>query len=108
MPKSKAGSRRQRSRRRGPTPAKQDSPRRNEDEGHSRPASVSSKRSPRPRWNKPAGWALIAAGVLIAIVNDVAYFSTGILPGGHNELYLILGLLIGVFGAYLLGVFARP
>lgn len=51
---------------------------------------------------------MFAAGVLLAIVNDVAYFSTGILPGGHDDLYLILGLLIGVLGAYFLGVFARP
>lgn len=107
MPKSKSRVDKKSPRRRGPTPARRDvRPRSNPRQGPQ--VAAAPKKPSRPPRNKPAGWALVAAGLGLAIVNDAEYLDIGILPGGHNELYLILGLLICALGAYLLGAFARP
>lgn len=80
------------------------------------PASQSGRYTPatpnyrlRPKWHRLAGWLGVAAGVLIALVNDAQFFAEDLrlLPGGHQELYLLLA--IGVAGAstWFLGLFDR-
>lgn len=63
----------------------------------------------RPRWHRVAGWLGVALGIVIAATNDLMLMGDDLtlLPGGHNELYLLLG--IGVAGAstWFLGLFDR-
>ena len=61
----------------------------------------------RPEWHKPLGWAIVLVGVVIAVVNDLAVFDIRIMPGGHNELYLVLAVLIAGAGTWFLGLFDR-
>jgi len=62
----------------------------------------------RPPWHRAVGWTLIAIGVAIAVLNDLAYVDIEPLPGGHSELYLFLGLLVAGFGSWWTGLFDRP
>lgn len=50
----------------------------------------------RPTWHKVVGALSILLGVGIAATNDVMLLerSTTLLPGGHNELYLMLGVIV--------------
>lgn len=61
----------------------------------------------RPEWHKPLGWVIVVLGVVIAVVNDLAFFDIEVMPGGHNELYLILALLVAGGGTWFLGAFDR-
>lgn len=63
----------------------------------------------RPRWHRVAGWVGVAAGVAVVVVNDamLAGIDTELLPFGHSELYLILGLLIAGLFSRFLGLFDR-
>lgn len=62
----------------------------------------------RPTGHKVAGWSLVAAGIAVAVLNDVAFFGPEPLPGGHSELYLVLGVAIAAYGTWWLGLFDRP
>ena len=62
----------------------------------------------RPPWHRAVGWTLIAIGVAIAVLNDLAWVDVELLPGGHTELYLLLGLLVAGFGSWWTGLFDRP
>ena len=59
----------------------------------------------RPDWHKPLGWVIVALAVVVAVVNDLAVFDIDLMPGGHNELYLLLALIIAGGGTWLLGLF---
>jgi len=63
----------------------------------------------RPRWHRIAGWLGVLAGALIAIANDAMLFSESLtlLPGGHQELYLMLGLAVAGSSTWFLGLFDR-
>lgn len=61
----------------------------------------------RPEWHKPLGWAIVLLGITIAVVNDLAVFDIRVMPGGHNELYLVLALLVAGGGTWFLGIFDR-
>lgn len=62
----------------------------------------------RPRWHRPAGWIGIVLGVLIVVVNDVMLMNDlTLLPFGHSEAYLFLGLFIAGGSTWLLGLFDR-
>lgn len=61
----------------------------------------------RPDWQRPLGWAVLVLGITIAVVNDLAFFDIRVLPGGHNELYLLLGILVAAGGTWFLGLFDR-
>ena len=50
----------------------------------------------------------MAAGIGIIIANDAMFFVEGtLLPGGHNELYLFLGLAVAGAFTWFLGLFDR-
>ena len=63
----------------------------------------------RPRWHRVAGWGGVLAGVVIAAVNDLILMGEGVtlLPGGHSELYLLLGISVGSGATWFLGLFDR-
>lgn len=63
----------------------------------------------RPGWHRIAGWAGIALGVLIAVVNDLMLIGVeaSLLPGGHSELYLFLAVAVGGSSTWFLGLFDR-
>lgn len=63
----------------------------------------------RPRWHRFAGWLGIFAGVVIAAMNDLMLMGDGLrlLPYGHNELYLFLGIAVGGASTWFLGLFDR-
>jgi len=46
--------------------------------------------------------------VVIVVVNDLAYADIELMPGGHSELYLLLGLLVVGVGSWWTGLFDRP
>jgi len=50
----------------------------------------------------------VAAGIVIAVLNDVARFGPRVVPGGHSELYLLLGVTMAGYGGWWLGIFDRP
>lgn len=63
----------------------------------------------RPKWHRFAGWLGVLLGVAIAIANDGMLIAKDLrlLPFGHQELYLILALLVGGASTWFLGVFDR-
>lgn len=62
----------------------------------------------RPPWHRLTGWLLAAAGVALVLANYAQDFGPRVLPGGHNELYFLLGIVIAGTGSWWLGVFDRP
>jgi len=63
----------------------------------------------RPRWHRVAGWLGVGFGALIAIVNDAMLLGEDLvlLPFGHSELYLFLGVLVAGWSTRFLGLFDR-
>lgn len=63
----------------------------------------------RPRWHRIAGWLGVALGIVIAAANDVMLMGDDLtlLPGGHNEVYLLLGIAVAGSSAWFLGLFDR-
>lgn len=52
--------------------------------------------------------ALLLLALLIIGVNDAMRFtSIVLLPGGHSELYLLLGLVVGALSGRFFGIFDR-
>lgn len=79
------------------------------------PPEASSRHTPRrpgirlrPGWHKVLGWSLIVGGVVVAVLNDYAWFGSPVLPGGHSELYLLVAVAIAGYGTWWLGLFDRP
>lgn len=63
----------------------------------------------RPQWHRVAGWLGVACGLLIVILNDGMLLTEDmtLLPFGHSELYLILGVLVAGWSTRFLGLFDR-
>ena len=63
----------------------------------------------RPRWHRLAGWAGVVLGVVVAAVNDGMLMTDHVtlLPGGHSELYLFLGVGVAITSTWFLGLFDR-
>ena len=63
----------------------------------------------RPRWHRFAGWFGVVLGIVIAAVNDLMLMGEDLtlLPGGHNELYLFLGIAVAGSSTWFLGLFDR-
>lgn len=65
----------------------------------------------RPSWHKVVGFALLVLGLLIVLVNyaiNLGGVPPWVLPGGHNEGYLVLGLVIAGASMWWFGWFDRP
>lgn len=61
----------------------------------------------RPAWHRVVGAVELLLGVAVIAVN-YAQYETAILPGGHNELYFLVGLGIGAGSLWWFGAFDRP
>lgn len=62
----------------------------------------------RPGWHLGAGIAELVVGILLVLGNYAEEFGTNLLPGGHQELYFLLGLLIAGGSMWWFGWFDRP
>ena len=96
---------------RGPTPKKR-RPAATEDgtavEG-GRYTAPTPKYRVRPRWHRVAGWFGVIVGIAVIVANDgmLIVEDVRLLPFGHQEFYLILGLLIAGASTWFLGLFDR-
>ena len=61
----------------------------------------------RPGWHRVVGVAELVIGVAIVVINYVDYADLRILPGGHNELYFLLGMFIAGGAMWWFGWFDR-
>lgn len=63
----------------------------------------------RPRWHRIAGWTGVGIGAGIAILNDAMLLGEDLvlLPFGHSELYLLLGVVVAGWSTRFLGLFDR-
>ena len=63
----------------------------------------------RPRWHRLAGWVGVVLGIAVIIANDAMLIAQNLslLPGGHTEVYLLVGLLVGGSSTWFLGLFDR-
>lgn len=69
-------------------------------------AGKNKPRRRRPAWHKPVGLAVVGLAVIMIVVNDLVLVGLpSALPGGHSELYLMLGVGVAIFGAWLTGLF---
>ena len=62
----------------------------------------------RPGWHKTVGALIVGVGLAVVILNEVMLLnSMTLLPGGHSELYLVLGVAIAGYGTRWFGWFDR-
>ena len=63
----------------------------------------------RPSWHRVAGWLGILLGAALAGSNDLmlVYEDLTLLPGGHSEFYLFLGIAVAAASTWFLGLFDR-
>lgn len=62
----------------------------------------------RRRWEKVAAGVFITAGLAVVVLNYGEDMSgPHVLPGGHSPMYLLLGVLLIVYGAWCSGVLDR-
>ncbi|MEO7557061.1 MAG: hypothetical protein ABIV94_10725 [Acidimicrobiales bacterium] len=61
----------------------------------------------RPPYHKVIGVLELVVGIAIVIVNYIDYADVSILPGGHQEVYLILGVAIAAGSMWWFGAFDR-
>ena len=61
----------------------------------------------RPRWHRVAGWLLVIVGITIIALNDIQLMGEDLvlLPLGHSELYLLLGVAVAASSTWFLGLF---
>lgn len=79
------------------------------------PPAASSRYTPsiksvrlRPGWHKAVGVGFIVFGVTVIVLNDVMRVAdVTLLPGGHSELYLLLGIVIAAYSLKWFGWFDR-
>ena len=63
----------------------------------------------RPGWHKAVGACILLAGIAIIVLNDAMRLepSWTLLPGGHQEAYLALGVIVAAFSTRWFGWFDR-
>ena len=61
----------------------------------------------RPAWHRVVGIAQLVVGIAIVAINYIDYADLRILPGGHSELYFLLGLVIAGGSIWWFGWFDR-
>lgn len=84
-------------------------------DGDVEPTSRTASRRPvarlRPTWHRWVGIVLLVLGGALLVVNDLMMLQPTLprlLPGGHNELYLLAATLIGGYSTRFFGWFDRP
>lgn len=107
-----------RSRRKGPTPpnpnksrhpaAKEGSPIAAQPAASARFTPKIKARGPfRPTWHKVVGALLIVLGLGVFVLNDLAWFDINLIPGGHNELWAMVGIGTAATSTWWFGWFDR-
>ena len=62
----------------------------------------------RPDWHKTVGMLILSFGIAIIVLNEVMLLnSITLLPGGHSELYLVLGVVVAGYATRWFGWFDR-
>lgn len=63
----------------------------------------------RPTWHRVAGWVILVLGIAIIALNDLMLMGDDLvlLPFGHSELYLFLGIAVSAGATWFLGLFDR-
>jgi len=63
----------------------------------------------RPTWHRVIGVVVLLLGVAVIALNEVMLLqrSETLLPGGHNELYLLLGVIVAGSSLWWFGWFDR-
>jgi hypothetical protein len=63
----------------------------------------------RPGWHKAIGAGVLVLGLVVIVLNDLKLLGAPrtVLPGGHNELYFVLGLIIAGYSTWWFGWFDR-
>lgn len=63
----------------------------------------------RPDWHKVVGAVVLVVGIAVAVINDVMLLgaTATLLPGGHSELYLLLGVAVAGYSTWWFGWFDR-
>ena len=61
----------------------------------------------RPTWHKVVGGLSILAGLGVFVANDLEWLGVHVMPGGHNELYAGLGVVIAATSMWWFGWFDR-
>lgn len=94
-----------RRKRRGPTPRRRPTAEEVEPSARYTPPAGSQVRF-RPAWHKVVGCGQIVAGLALVVL----HYGLGIqvLPGGHNDGWMLLGIIVAAGGTWWLGVFDRP
>ncbi|MCZ7537219.1 MAG: hypothetical protein M5T61_15790 [Acidimicrobiia bacterium] len=62
----------------------------------------------RPTWHKVVGALMVLAGLTVFVLNDLAWFDVRVMPGGHNELYAVVAVVIAASSLWWFGAFDRP
>ena len=79
--------------------------------GYGKPAPTRVSSTPkRPTWQRNLGIFSLVMGVGILVLNFAVRLGLdiGLLPGGHNPLYFLIGLIAAGNGAWLIGALDRP
>ena len=62
----------------------------------------------RPGWHRTVGVLILILGLAVVILNDAMLGnSITLLPGGHSELYLMLGVVVAGYSTWWFGWFDR-
>ena len=63
----------------------------------------------RPGWHKAVGAMVLVVGLTVIVLNDLKMLGAPrtVLPGGHTELYFMLGLAIAGYSTWWFGWFDR-
>lgn len=61
----------------------------------------------RPSWHRAVGTSQVAVGVALIVINYVDYSRSSLLPGGHQELYFVFGVLVAGSSIWWFGWFDR-
>ena len=91
------------------TPSKQAVAARAADSAASRYTAPKPNYRLRPAWHRLLGWLAVVGGVAVAVANDAMLMADDLtlLPGGHSELYLLLGVAVVAGATWFLGAFDR-